>query len=389
MEKAIFKKKSLHKPADSERVQRLDVLRGLAIISVVAVHSIQATDNLMPDGISKFFTSIISTGKYGVEVFFFLSGWLLISRYENYKTLGKKYVVRRLTRIYPLWLLFLFIRFIQGKLNIKFHGSDLSNFSNQELIFLQNKIVIVFLTITFTLFITSSLWNTVIPGGWSIQCEIMHYLIFPLINKKSLTCIFKFCTIINIATCMILLFRNQLDSAPRFILILLDGWVRLSLYSTFSFFLFGIIWFKLTKQKIGQKFNYLNLDLYYKSNKYIVFYTLSMLIIPCPFGNQLEALGYLAVMIILSINIDNSSKISHIFQIFGKYSYFIYFAHFYILDLISNQILKLNMNLNFIGAQVTLFILIYLTTLVSTLILSIPSFKFFENPFINLGRKIR
>lgn len=62
----------------------LDVLRGLAIVGVVSVHSIQYTELIIIEHSgpqSGTLTYFLSYGKYGVELFFFLSGFLLMSLY--------------------------------------------------------------------------------------------------------------------------------------------------------------------------------------------------------------------------------------------------------------------------------------------------------------------
>lgn len=58
----------------TERSYWLDVLRGLAIFGVVAVHSIQLTDNIVLQNKSNFFSWLIGLGQYGVELFFFCRG---------------------------------------------------------------------------------------------------------------------------------------------------------------------------------------------------------------------------------------------------------------------------------------------------------------------------
>ena len=64
----------------------LDVLRGIAIVGVLSVHTIQTTDPLVTGlggSTSNTFSNIMSLGQYGVEVFFFLSGWLMAALYGN------------------------------------------------------------------------------------------------------------------------------------------------------------------------------------------------------------------------------------------------------------------------------------------------------------------
>ena len=53
----------------------IDVLRGLAILGVVLVHTMQTTNSLLVGDRSVAFTYLIELGRYGVEVFFFISGW--------------------------------------------------------------------------------------------------------------------------------------------------------------------------------------------------------------------------------------------------------------------------------------------------------------------------
>ena len=83
-----FKRIELSK---TDRSDWLDVLRGLAILGVVAVHSVQISDKLSLDiqgpggALSSSWTSFISLGRYGVEVFFFLSGWLMVAIFVGSK----------------------------------------------------------------------------------------------------------------------------------------------------------------------------------------------------------------------------------------------------------------------------------------------------------------
>jgi peptidoglycan/LPS O-acetylase OafA/YrhL len=89
----------------SSREELIDVLRGLAIAGVISVHVAQTT----LEGGSTV-QSLFSLGKYGVELFFIVSGYLLFKLYgSNRDSLSKSYYLRRITRIYPLWIFFLFL----------------------------------------------------------------------------------------------------------------------------------------------------------------------------------------------------------------------------------------------------------------------------------------
>ena len=78
------------------RSAKLDVIRGVAILAVVAVHSFQASVGLFPVSLmaeaSKTFVAF-SYLRFGVELFFLLSGWLIFSIHRgNRRESGKQYL---------------------------------------------------------------------------------------------------------------------------------------------------------------------------------------------------------------------------------------------------------------------------------------------------------
>lgn len=80
----------------------LNILRGLAIFGVVAMHSAQAEESINVHHESSYVREILYLGRYGVEVFFFLSGWLLAALYGfQGDSISKGFFRRRLARIYP------------------------------------------------------------------------------------------------------------------------------------------------------------------------------------------------------------------------------------------------------------------------------------------------
>lgn len=374
-----------------KRSNWLDVLRGLAIFGVVTVHSMQQTDSIVLFNKSDFFSSIMSLGKYGVELFFFLSGWLLVSIYGlNGISVGKAYWVRRASRIYPLWIIFLFISYLRLKFN---SSSDVTSplvASNGQSQFLHSQTGIVLLSLTFTLFVSASLWNSVIPGGWSIQAEIAHYILFPLIRNRSINSMLNIFASINFMTALLFLARNRIeDLVPNSFLRIIDAWIRLSLYSTISFFLFGILGFtvfNLFKESgiKNLKFSYYNIS----HNTFIIF-CVSVLVIPNPFGGQIEAVGYLFLMILISFGILRNKKLSAFFQFLGKHAYFIYFMHFIALasvNWLSNRVTFASLQM---GSQQLVFILILFYSLAVSVLFAIPSMKFIEAPIIRIAHRIK
>jgi|688.fasta_scaffold17488_11 peptidoglycan/LPS O-acetylase OafA/YrhL len=374
----------------TERSHWLDVLRGLAIFGVVAVHSIQSTDSLVLQNKSEFFYWVISLGKYGVELFFFLSGWLLISIYgTNENRLGKAYWARRLARIYPLWILFLLIAFLRweytnsGQLHSPIKSID------GESNFLHSPAGVIVLSLSFTLFISASLWNGVIPGGWSIQAEVAHYILFPSIRKRSLNSVLKIVASINFLTSAVYSARPRLDTFQETFLIVIDAWIRLGLYSTVGYFLIGILSYTVFNHLKGSRITELKFsDLNISHNAFTVF-CISLLLVPCPFGNQIEAIGYLLLMILISFGVLRNQKLNSIFRFLGRYSYFIYFMHFLALASVNWITSRLDFTTSQLGAQQVVFIVIFLYSLTISSVLAVPSMKFLERPFMKMAHNLK
>lgn len=369
-----------------ERSQWLDVLRGLAIIGVVSVHSIQITDHLVLYNKSNVFSYFLGLGKYGVELFFFLSGWLLVSIYGlNREPLSKVYILRRICRIYPLWILFLLINIFRLQFNSLRDLESPFDSSSGNPSFLHSPVGMLLLGATFTLFVSASLWNTVIPGGWSIQAEVAHYILFPLIRRRSLNQVLKSLTLINCLTLGVDYFRAKIESFPKLILCILDAWLRLGLYSTIGYFLIGILSYKVFSGSIKawRDASFLTLKVSYST---AIFFALSLLVIPCPFGNQIEAILFLVTMILISLAILRIKLLNKFFQFLGRYSYFIYFMHIPILGLLylvlKGEILSLQSSPQFIVFTLVLFFALTFSSL-----LAVPSMKYFELPFMRLAHR--
>jgi peptidoglycan/LPS O-acetylase OafA/YrhL len=214
----------------------LNILRGLAILGVISMHSAQSIQDLDVRHVSEHISQVLSLGKYGVEVFFFLSGWLLSALYGFSGTkIGKSYVVRRIARIYPLWIIFLVIYILEAYF-LQSGGFFHAMHSSTDLKITQQPTVIAFLTLTFTLFISHTLWNTVIPGGWSIQSEVAHYALFPILKNQGLHRSAKILSIINLSSVVLLLGRSKIENVFPDGYSIVSTCLRLGIYSTFSFF---------------------------------------------------------------------------------------------------------------------------------------------------------
>ena len=373
-----------------ERNSQIDILRGLAILGVIACHTIVYTDRALVNhggSPSNYADWVISAGKYGVEVFFFVSGYLMQSLYGvDRKFSFRVFFARRLGRILPLWVAFLFIDWHLLR-NFGTGGAEaikLVRDQGQFHIF-SHSIIIIILSLSFTLFLSSNLWNTVIPGGWSIQAEMFHYLVFSLTRKFRRRTILIFLASISTSTLALATFAKSVyfnSVCPTWILGVINAWIRLDIYSTLIYFFLGVTFHYLLKRGV-KSFQLAHFDLILS-----ITIAVSTLALPLAFGTNIEAMGYLLAMVLLSYVVLPDSRFGKFTQRIGKFSYFIYFFEFPVLYLffsIENGF-KWHSPSNVL--QIPLFIFVYIFTTFVCMFFGKFSYQYFERPLLRLAHKI-
>ena len=201
------------------RFDYIDALRGWAIIGVIVTH---VSSIISYKGLLSPLTSI---GGLGVQLFF------LVSAFTIFYTLGRsqgkeKFVIRnffikRLMRIAPIYWLGIVVYTLVFGLESRgwLPGPEVWHYP---------------LHFSFTNLLHPETPSSVVPGGWSISCEVIFYLICPL---------------------LFLLVKNQKQAFIFVLLSILSG--ILFLYLTSTYFLdslsteFG--------QKLSQQFFYRNI----------------------------------------------------------------------------------------------------------------------------------
>ena len=364
----------------------VNVLRGIAILGVVSVHSLFSTNEITQSSDYNLFSYSMSLGKYGVELFFMISGFLMYSLYGSASPINlRRYFRKRILRIYPLWLFFLFLNltiFYQNSYGGVFAVINAEGSGNH---FLASKLGILITGLTFTFFLSASLWNTVIPGGWSIQVEVLHYFLFAILRKVSLTKVLAVVASINGLTALIQVIVAAGKGSNSHILATLDTWSRLGLYSSFSFFLFGVLggyFSTLTSTEVRSLLNP------WDPNRFLLsfaFFALSLTLIPTPFGKTMEAIGVLFVFLVSGWFVISKAKLCSVFQSLGQYSYFIYFSHFLILDFMVLLYKKTPLDFTFPFAQKVIYLPLLVITLGISWILGKGSMRYFEKPLMRLG----
>ena len=320
----------------SEVAEKLNIFRGVAITSVVIVHS-YLTANYILDSVgvpTPNFLSWFALGKYGVSSFFLLSGFLISQRYDGPQFEMKAYTCRRLARIYPLWILFLAIQLLKAKLGFTSGWVGESSIGDSR--WVTSIPICIGMALTFSLWMSSRLWNSVIPGGWSIQSEIANYLLYAFTRKlKNISTIYILISINTLTLLLSHLLSNENCRKYPYFIHIFQAWLRLNAPSSFSFFFIGVI-----------ASRYLNIRKDYKNPRkalaklQIPFYTsflfiFSFILVPSISGPQWQSTLYVYLSSLASILIAKSMVLSKLFKVIGKYSYFIFFFHIQLLSTLS------------------------------------------------------
>lgn len=377
----------------------LDVLRGIAIFAVVVVHVIPNSNDVtykITGGkfMSEFFENTLNYGVYGVELFFFISGWLLVAIYginSNKEFKLGKYWNRRLARIMPLWVLFIALGILEARIIGKGPWLEARTVPEGGNALVHTPLFIWILSLTFTLWLVDSLWNTVMPGGWSIQAEIAHYLVFPIIRKYNKYFLFRLWAISYLIFSIIEETKHLFVGIPVLGRIL-EALFRLNFLSNSLFFILGIVAFKVYKNwKEGYGQSEI-IEAVKNNGLFIVIALITTFFAPLTYGRTIDALGFLFVAMVLASAVFYTKYLKKFFVILGKYSYFIYFCHFKVLTIMRFILQEEDGKFIFDITPSTLveplmFIAFLILTLFFSVLLAIPSYKYFERYFINLAHK--
>lgn len=214
------------------RNQEIDILRGIAIVSILILHAGVLTKGLDEYPWLMHFVLRLSTG---VQLFFVLSGYLVARSMDRCIATGEGvqgFLIRRFVKLTPLYLLFMHIHI--GLFLI-------TTVVLPDLPPLRNSVTAETLTINNYLlhwlflqgFVPVQL-HTLLDGSWSIVIEAYFYLFFAFIFYKatmtSLTALKIYATSIGFAIlCILLIGRNHL------------GYSHYAFFAQFPCFLLGVL----------------------------------------------------------------------------------------------------------------------------------------------------
>ncbi|WP_157814172.1 acyltransferase family protein [Olleya sp. Bg11-27] len=354
-----------------KRLPNLDVLRFVLTVFVVLFHLPQLTRN---QGLPYFLeASVFNRGTEAVYMFFVLSGFLIIKLIYNAKQKGvfsiRKFYVRRILRIFPLYYLivifgFLFYWVILPQLGIPFEN----NYQLSEGI------------LWTTFFLPNVFAKLHMPGGvleilWSIGIEEQFYIVIaPVLFLISKNKIVQFLIVFT---------------SLYFVMFHLEFFSVLSEFSMVFFFLFfgGIIAILEEKKKLE----------FLKQSKLIpitivfltlLYFTTSIL------HFESRVLFDLLTMVLFGLFIHTIAHNNFGVEIknkalnyLGKISYGLYMYHVIALNAVVFLFLKLQ-KADLFNDRLTM-ILMYIMTFALTITIAHLSYKYFESYFLKLKNKFR
>lgn len=351
----------------------IDILRGIAVLGVIAVHSHQRIQNL-----SRPISWLFNYGQLGVQLFFVASALTLcLSTSKRNEDSFYNFYVRRLFRIAPLYYFGIFLYLCLGTLKLYLISNEVSLPPQYTP-----------LAILSNLFFVHGFYepgnNSVVPGGWSIATEMTFYLCFPFLYQymsklNNTECILYSVFVVGICfgieLLINLIFKINPDNTTL---------IYFNILNQMSVFLTGIITFRiLNTLKFGKKelaiailctvLTFILLNGRYQSG-------FNGFFIPV-----LSAISFS----ILTVRLSRKNSFNHILwswlKNLGKTSFSMYILHFLVLDF-SIYILKITTFKDVEQPEVQLFIFYTFVVLV-TYYLSMVTNRLIENAGIKFGRR--
>ncbi|MDI1289403.1 MAG: acyltransferase [bacterium] len=305
----------------SSRVLALDAVRGIAIICVIATHSLSIT--VAATGSYEFPPTIFKTfdyAQFGVPLFFALSGWLMFSLYTGDRPFTQGvYWSRRIARIWPLWILFLIGSYIFWTLP-----------ETGMPIWLMMLLGLLFLGWVSPAAVVYPL------GGITIQQEMGHYLLFSLFRRRGVAFLAWTVTIgfLSFFACEFLLGRVDPDSAAATVI---EAWMRLSLFRTWPFFLIGGAAFVIVRSWREKGISDILPMRSPAGVAVLLAVILGMFVTFAQDTPSYLVLGFIVAATVVAIAGNTVPVLGPVLRSIGRYSYFMYFFHFWVLRWIENN----------------------------------------------------
>lgn len=319
----------------NSRSESIDVLRGAAVIGVVAVHSV-----LLFNTESSSIDKLIGLGRFGVQLFFFLSAYTITMVWI--KRLGEQrqallFYAKRFFRLFPFYILFIPVNIYIFTNPVHGVVRDFNSWDVALNVILMNSF-------------SPTAMNSVVSGGWSISVEWVFYLIFPIIfkyahkNYKMLPLVAIIIILLNISVFRPLI-NEYFENKYNFQIV--NDFVALNFLSQAPVFVFGIAFFYAIYFAQFQRF--------------VVILSITLVVLISfskfyPVRDVIHYIAYISIVIIaaccLHLNIKN-----YWLEVFGSVSYEIYLIHTLVLYIIELLIQRCHFKLGFIPVFVLVLVI--------------------------------
>lgn len=357
---------------DTNRYLWVDVLRGIAILMVVLVHTGQ--NGLGEIGLPHWLTTMIHKGERGVQLFFLMSAFTIILTYLRHMLSEQRHVsnfyIRRFFRIAPMFYLGILYYRMQDGFGGRFWQGDASG----------TTIANIFASMTFTHGFSPYFINSIVPGEWSIGVEMFFYFLFPILiiklnTPKKILIAFAL-SLVGIGILQCFLSRHVPIASG-------DLWTSYLFFyfpSQLPIFLMGLMLFFAIERKNITPVQY------------------AVMLVPAwisavykfPFIDN-GILYYGAIFLLLAFAAHKTvrkNKTMYVLGWIGKVSYSLYLTHFLVFFWLGKCNLLDPIGISSEHVAIVNFALRYVLVLAGGIAISSMCYLCIEKPFIRLGNKI-
>jgi peptidoglycan/LPS O-acetylase OafA/YrhL len=372
--------------SETHKLQYIDILRGVAILGVIAVHSEQQIENTLP-----LVHAILNYGQMGVQLFFVASALTLcLSMSERHENSHFNFYVRRFFRIAPLYYLAIAFYFIWRILITHVDASAASPVVGYN-------ILVIVENIFFLHGFDPRNFNFAVPGGWSISTEMWFYVIFPSLfliqSRLGYTKFLRFSILVAALSLIAQFFLIDIIEPKLLAYRIIKttyanaqfGFVYSTILNQISVFLIGILTFqKLKNHEVSGRHLLLAVLLCCVSC-----YLLNTSELKTDYNGFvypiLSSIAFSIIALKLSTIGHISSWPARLLTKIGQVSFSMYLLHFFVLDLILIAY-KRSAFVLFNNPEIQLPLL-FATLVVITYGAARLSYEYLEKPAINYGKK--
>lgn len=359
----------------TERIEFLDVLRGVAALYTVIFHLALAPNPRLE--LPNWLASFVYFGYSGVMLFFVISGFSLsmtMPRHLNRASPYLSYFFSRFFRIAPLFYFMIIISIIRD--------TFLYNF--------QHSLMDIICNFTFTFNVLTHGWISIVSAGWTIGVEMIFYFIFPWFFKRT-----KVYENLFIALAASLLLSTIFAALVEILIDDFTGFpgrgdfVRGNFFSHLPTFIVGMLVFKIYSDtnltNLIHKWKYFAIG--------IGFLGLAMSMIKGGPGdpllsavdNSFQLAAIYGILIIGMSSLVIKGTLWKFAQNIGRISYSLYLCHYTIISFMNPLYIKIY---SFHLSSILSFTLCLVLTLIIVLPVAMIAYRFIERPCINIGEEL-